>query len=980
MAVTVEELQIVLQCDATQAEAALKSLNSSVDKAVEKMTNSGKGGKALNFYEKVSKELQAAMREASKAFDEFEASGDAGAKANFGHYIELAKKLTKELEKARNAAGLSLGNKRGGAIGDTIEYLGALDKKAQKVSAHMRKPLQDLSSFLKGEPESTPTIENRGASVPTQPWSNQWSAVSAADLASGESGRMMREAQAFMANAANGIGSKFQTVDTTKLTSGTLYEQLAEKLKVAENQAESLRNKIAAIGENANPQALMTLQTKLETAEKKAEKLAMQMAKIEDEAALGSANSSPAENIRTTGDAAEEAAPKVERYQKSVEKTGKSSTFFSKVSKFAHGVFDRFGKSIKHHQGFFEKFGATLKRVVMRMMAMGLVRGVIRGLTQGLQLLANANSAASQQFGRFSAMGKAIKVALGSAALSVLNALSGVLFSIAQAAVTAANAVAQFFAVISGSGKYIGVTLAGSFDDLGDSIGGAGGKAKGLLADFDELNIIGQQGGGGGGGGLNGTSGVTTGEQDAVSVLADLLKNEQFAQAGAYVAQKLGEVASKISNWFVELDNQHYGEKFADFVNGVFSQEDAFESAGEAAGNGVNLVIHTIEDFAERFDGEQAGESLAKGVNKMVETIDWEGAGNLVSEGTNKINDAIDGFVRNFNGQTLGQGLAKTISNAITGIEWDKIGALGVVGVINALDFILAFLAGMDWVGILSGLVETIVTAPIQILEGICARPSRLVRIIRSLLTLLAKTTLGIIVGLLSGLIQGAFDALIIPLDRIFGKGLVDRVAPWARNIGDTITNGFNDGLDDMMKPFDVFADFLDEKMGYIDNTTGKTLDDYSVKAQEFANSTNAMADAINNLPSNKSVDINIRTNYSSSGGSNSSSGGGGKPNVNISLMAMAQGGIAYGSTLAHIGEYPNARSNPEVVAPLSNLQKILQTTNGGINGKEIKELVQETKEQNRLLRVIAQKELKISPSSELGQVVTKSQALYGMV
>lgn len=43
-----------------------------------------------------------------------------------------------------------------------------------------------------------------------------------------------------------------------------------------------------------------------------------------------------------------------------------------------------------------------------------------------------------------------------------------------------------------------------------------------------------------------------------------------------------------------------------------------------------------------------------------------------------------------------------------------------------------------------------------------------------------------------------------------------------------------------------------------------------------------------------------------------------------IASQPLAKGGIAYGETLATIGEYPGAQSNPEVVAPLDKLQNIL--------------------------------------------------------
>jgi pantothenate kinase type III len=39
----------------------------------------------------------------------------------------------------------------------------------------------------------------------------------------------------------------------------------------------------------------------------------------------------------------------------------------------------------------------------------------------------------------------------------------------------------------------------------------------------------------------------------------------------------------------------------------------------------------------------------------------------------------------------------------------------------------------------------------------------------------------------------------------------------------------------------------------------------------------------------------------------------------------FASGGLVYGDTLARVGEYPGAKQNPEVIAPLSKLQGLLQ-------------------------------------------------------
>lgn len=50
-------------------------------------------------------------------------------------------------------------------------------------------------------------------------------------------------------------------------------------------------------------------------------------------------------------------------------------------------------------------------------------------------------------------------------------------------------------------------------------------------------------------------------------------------------------------------------------------------------------------------------------------------------------------------------------------------------------------------------------------------------------------------------------------------------------------------------------------------------------------------------------------------------------PEIRIAIPRipkLASGGIAFGNTLANVGEYPNARSNPEVIAPLDKLRDLL--------------------------------------------------------
>lgn len=57
-------------------------------------------------------------------------------------------------------------------------------------------------------------------------------------------------------------------------------------------------------------------------------------------------------------------------------------------------------------------------------------------------------------------------------------------------------------------------------------------------------------------------------------------------------------------------------------------------------------------------------------------------------------------------------------------------------------------------------------------------------------------------------------------------------------------------------------------------------------------------------------------------------------------IPKFAEGGLVYGATTALVGEYAGAKSNPEVIAPLSKLRSIIGDTGGGPGGGQVKVLI----------------------------------------
>ena len=55
---------------------------------------------------------------------------------------------------------------------------------------------------------------------------------------------------------------------------------------------------------------------------------------------------------------------------------------------------------------------------------------------------------------------------------------------------------------------------------------------------------------------------------------------------------------------------------------------------------------------------------------------------------------------------------------------------------------------------------------------------------------------------------------------------------------------------------------------------------------------------------------------------------------ASVAVTPFANGGLVYGPTLALMGEYGGASSNPEVIAPLDKLKSLIGDTGGGFSGR----------------------------------------------
>ena len=276
-----------------------------------------------------------------------------------------------------------------------------------------------------------------------------------------------------------------------------------------------------------------------------------------------------------------------------VKKTGSAvSTAAAHVAKLGH--------SANKTAGFFGKLNRSLARIAVYRTMRKAIAYVGEAFKKGLEA-AYQFSKASQpaEYAKLAGAMDGIKKAastmslqLGAAFGGLITAIAPILIRIINLVTAAADAITRFFAVLNGSGYY--KKAASGFEEVGNSAGGAGKKIKGLLASWDELNVIGKESGGGGGGSSSADYSGAYEWVPAQSELATAFLEGNLNKVGEIVGNKLREWGEKIEEWFGKYFGNDYEywrtglEGLVDFVSGLLR------------GMGFDTAADNLELFAEK--------------------------------------------------------------------------------------------------------------------------------------------------------------------------------------------------------------------------------------------------------------------------------------------------------------------------------------------------------------------------------------------
>lgn len=396
------------------------------------------------------------------------------------------------------------------------------------------------------------------------------------------------------------------------------------------------------------------------------------------------------------------------------------------LKKITAGVFGLDKATRKSNSGFGMSLKSILKYGLGIRSLYALVNKLRTALTEGFKNLAQySNTTNSTLSGLMSSL-EQCKNALATAFDPILQAVAPALNYLINLVTTAATAIAQLIAALTGKSTFVKAVkvqkdYAKSLKGTGGAAKKAGEEAEGSLASFDKLNVMAEENSGGSGGGGGGGGGVSAGDMfETVSVEPINFDSwgEAFNSFLGYLLNKgipalkntLSQLADGINSFATNLYEmftfpgvkdkvQLLGRDLAEALNDFTSQID-WAMIGKALGSGFNLAIQFLVSFIWSYDWMALGGSLATMLNNIVEQVNWYDFGKLLWAKFKIALETLAGFLMNLDMKGIAKaasdtviGFVDSISETLMKIDWQGIG-----------NQIATFIGSIDYAGVFDSL------------------------------------------------------------------------------------------------------------------------------------------------------------------------------------------------------------------------------------------------------------------------------------
>lgn len=439
--------------------------------------------------------------------------------------------------------------------------------------------------------------------------------------------------------------------------------------------------------------------------------------------------------------------------------------------------------------------------------------------------------------------------------------------------------------------------------------------------------------------------------------LNGFIKALKWSKLGQSFGNGINTVFGAAYTFMKTFDWSALGKGVADFLNGAINTTD-WTLIGKTLASKLTAVIDTLYSFVTNFNWSEIGNSIGQSVNGWFSKIDWVKLGTTISESVKGLLDSVMGFFESVDWKNIGDSLWKCISSIdFSGIAAKIVKALGgafgasiamlwgfirkawkklvgwwkevafkdgqftikglLMGILNVFKNIGIWIYNHIFKPFIDGFKKAFgIHSPSKVMaemgnylvDGLSGSIKKGITVIKAVFKLLVngiKEVMKPVSEFFKSLFSGIFSSIKTILGGIikFIKSTFKGDWKGAWNGIKQIFKGIWNGLSSIVKaPINLIisaVNFLTSKVSDGLNFFIRALNKISFKTPDWVP-----------VIGGKNFGINI-------------------PEIKIpSIPKLATGGLATAPTLAMVGDNKNARTDPEVISPLSKLQGMLDNGN----------------------------------------------------
>ena len=455
------------------------------------------------------------------------------------------------------------------------------------------------------------------------------------------------------------------------------YNKLTADVERWEKQLEMAENELKLIEANGQKWDL----TKYNEATQKVEELRSGLTEAQEAKKMLEASGmhqqllseADPERARRLAEEFQNGAHQAQVMQRNIDDSKNSVSKFSKPLNDLKSAWSKAIQSIKQYKSNLKGFESSHNMSFKKMLTMVLkyvfgIRSIFLAYKKMRTVIKEGMKELATQFPEIASQVNSLNNAWWGFKSSIVSAFQPIFSYVVPALVTligyltsAMNALANFFAMLTGQGFYYKAVKGNK--NVAGAIGSTGSVAKDAnkeLAEYDKLLVIDQDksGGGGGGGGGGGSDNGFNWEKEkgkTSQFIEDLKKawrEGDWEGLGRVISNKLSEMMEKIPWKKIYAKAKNWGKNLAKFLNG-FINPRLFGNIGKTIAHALMVALTFLDTFGETFDWSNLGNSIATGINKFFKTFRFSKLAKTFS--------------------TWAKGILKALSTAIRNVEWSDI-------------------------------------------------------------------------------------------------------------------------------------------------------------------------------------------------------------------------------------------------------------------------------------------------------------------